>query len=370
MRVLVTGGAGLIGSHIADLFYNKGYKIRILDNLSKETHPKKPTWINQQYEFIKGDVRDKVVVRRALEGVDYIFHQAAYGGFTPEITKYIMSNSLGIANILEAIQEKKIKIKKLVVASSQAIYGEGKYKCLKHGILEPKMRGEVQLLKGAWEVECPECHRRLIPIQTDESKYPDPGTAYAITKYSQEKLVLKIGQSLGIPTVALRYAVTFGPRQSLFNPYTGIVSIFSTRILNGLPPMIYEDGQQTRDFIFVEDVAVANYLVSQKEEATYQVYNVSSAIPVTVLELVGILNKMYSANITPILPGEFRPGEVRHLCLDNSKLKKIGWKPQVQFTQGIKKYIDWINTQGDIKEYFTKAQEVMRKTGIVVKIKV
>lgn len=367
MRALVTGGAGLIGSHLADLLDKNGIKVRILDNLESETHHKKPVWLKDKYQFIKGDVKDKKTVEHALEDVDYIFHQAAYGGFTPEISKYVLSNSLGTANILEVIQQKKLKIKKLVVASSQAIYGEGKYRCTKDGIIEPEFRALEQLLKRQWEVKCPKCKRDLLPVATDENKTIDPATVYAITKYSQERLVIKIGKSLGVPTVALRYAVTFGPRQSLFNPYTGVVSIFSTRIINNLPPVIYEDGNQVRDFIFVEDVAAANFLVSQKDEANYQVYNVCNSKPITVINLVKILNESYSTNVNPVIEGEFRLGEVRHLFLDNTRLKTLGWEPKTSLSEGVAKYVEWIKTQGSIKEYFTNARNQMLKKGVVIK---
>ncbi len=369
MRALVTGGAGLIGSHLADLLYEKGYKIRIIDNLEKETHRKKPEWVRKEYEFIKGDMKDKKAVAKAMKDVDLVFHQAAYGGFAPEITKFIYANSIGTANIFDVIREKKLKPEKVVVASSQAVYGEGKYRCRKHGVIEPGTRPLKQLERGHWEVMCPKCGEDLIPMPTDEGKRIDPGIIYSITKYSEERIAIRVGQSLGIPTVALRYSMTYGPRQSLFNPYTGITSIFSTRILNDLPPIVYEDGQQKRDFVYVGDVARANYYVSQNKKTDYEVYNVGTSKPTTVLEFVKILNEAYGKNIQPVLKGEFRPGEVRHLFSDNTKLKSLGWRPSVTVKQGIEKYVEWIQSQGSIKEYFTKAHEIMKKRGIVRKAK-
>lgn len=369
MRVLITGGAGLIGSHTADLFSKKGYKIRILDNLDKDTHPKKPDWISKNYEFIKADIRNKKVLEKALEKVDYIVHLAAYGGFTHELTKYIDVNSIGTANIFEIIRENKLKVKKMIVASSQAIYGEGKYTCRTDGVIEPDLRSFKQLRAGVWEQKCPKCNEELTPITTNESKKVDPGTVYSITKFSQECLTIRVGQTLEIPTVALRFSVTYGPRQSIFNPYTGVISIFSTRILNNLPPVIYEDGQQSRDFIFVEDVARAIYFVSQKAQADYQVFNVSTNKQTKMLDLVELLNKTYRTKIKPAVKGEFRPGEVRHLFLDNTKLVKLGWKPEVKLEDGIRKYAEWIKTQGEIGEYWTKAYEIMRKTKVVMQVK-
>lgn len=369
MRALVTGGAGLIGSHIADLLYSEGYKVRILDNLDPETHPKKPDWVSKNYEFIKGDIRDKQVLEKALTGVDFVFHEAAYGGFTSELTKYFDVNSIGTAKLFEVIKDKKLKVKKIIVASSQAIYGEGKYSCKTHGVMESELRLLSQLERKHWEIKCPVCENNLVPVATDENKKLDPGTIYAITKFTEEQMVIKLGQNFGIPTVALRYAVTYGPRQSIFNPYTGVISIFSTRILNNLPPVIYEDGNQTRDFINVEDVARANFLVSQNDKANYQVFNVSTGIQTRVLDLVSLLNKTYGTNVKPVLNGEFRLGEVRHLFLDNTKLKKLGWKPEVKLEDGVKMYVDWIKTQGDIKEFWDKAYKMMKENRVVLQAK-
>ena len=368
MRALVTGGAGLIGSHISDLIYKNGYKVRVLDNLDPETHPKKPDWISKKYEFVRGDVRNKKILEQALRGVDLIFHQAAFGGFTSEFGKYIQVNSIGTSNIFEVIKEKKLKIKKIVVASSQGIYGEGKYSCSNHGIIEPGLRTIAQLNKRQWELRCPECRKILIPIAADENKIPKPGTIYSITKLNEEQIALQLGSWLGIPTVCLRYAVTYGPRQSIFNPYTGVVSIFSTRILNNLSPVIYEDGQQTRDFVFVEDVARANLLVSQTKAADFQVFNISTGRPTSVLGLVDLLNKAYGTQVKALLKDEFRPGEVRHLLLDNSKICKLGWQPQVQLQEGIGKYVDWIREQGSIKEFWAKAYKNMKRTRVVLKV--
>lgn len=369
MRVLVTGGAGLIGSHIADLFFENGYKVRILDNLSPYTHKKKPDWVKNDYEFIKGDVRSKKVLEEALSGVDLVFHQAAFGGFTSQFSTYVDVNTQATAKIFEVVKDKNLKIKKIIVASSQAVYGEGKYLCPKHGIVEPSLRPFTQLEKGEWEVKCDLCERNLVARATDEKKKIDGGTLYAITKFAQECIALKMGLTLGIPTVALRYGVTYGPRQSIFNPYTGVISIFSTRILNNLPPAIYEDGLQTRDFVFVEDVARANYLVSQTDKANFQVYNVSNGKKTNIHKLVDLLNCAYGVKVNPVLKGEFRPGEVRHLFLDNSKLRGLGWKPQVTLAYGIEKYVEWIKTQGSVKEYWGKAYKIMQKNRVVVKAK-
>ncbi len=368
MRALVTGGAGLIGSHIADLLYKQGYKIRILDNLEKETHLTKPAWIKKEYEFIKGDVKNKKIVEAALKNVDYIFHQAAYGGFTPKITKFIQSNCIGTANIFEAIRDNKFKIKKVVVASSQAVYGEGKYKCKQHGTFEPSLRPLKQLQRGDWEVKCPVCKKDSEPFPVDEERKINPGLTYSISKYCEEKLALISGQALGIPTVALRYALTYGPRQSLSNPYTGVTSIFSTHILNNIPIEIHENGHQARDFTYVEDVARANYVVSQTPKSDYQVFNVSTQKLTSILQFIKTLNKAYGTNLAPIIHGKYRPGDARYLYLDNSKLQKLGWKPITNLENGIEKYVSWIRNQqtsGDLKEYFSAVMEKLMSSGII-----
>jgi dTDP-L-rhamnose 4-epimerase len=277
-KALVTGGAGLIGSHIVDILINKGFEVTILDNLEKETHPfGKPKWIPRGVRFVKGDMSKLRHVKKAVKGNNYIFHQAAYGGFSPDDKKYITSNSIGITNIFKAIKETRAPIKKIVTASSQGVYGEGKYKCEEHGVFHPSNRPIKQLKLSEWEVKCPVCGNPSTPLPVDENKPIDPGIIYSMTKYTSERYTIKMGEKLGIPSVSLRYSMTYGPRQSLFNPYTGVTSIFSTLLLNNKSPIIYEDGNQKRDFVFVEDVARANILVGESEEANYKVFNVGTS---------------------------------------------------------------------------------------------
>ncbi len=260
-RALVTGGAGLIGSHVADLLVREGWKVRVLDNLEPQTHRRgKPTWVNEQVEFIEGDLRDRETIAAALDKIDIVFHQAAYGGYMPEIVKYVHVNSLGTAQMLEVIREKRLSIQKIIVASSQAVYSEGAGICPKHDLIFPAVRPVEQLRRGDWQVHCPICGAITKSAPTPENAPVGGETVYGLTKVDQEKLVLLWGKQVGIPTVALRYACTYGPRQSIFNPYTGVIAIFCTRLLNNLPPVLYEDGEQTRDFSFVEDIARATKL--------------------------------------------------------------------------------------------------------------
>ena len=285
-RALVTGGAGLIGSHVADLLVREGWRVRILDNLEPNTHRRgKPAWINRDAEFVHGDLRDRATIENALSDIDIVFHQAAYGGYMPEMAKYVQVNSFGTAQMLEIIREKNLPIKKVIVASSQAVYSEGAGECSKHGLVFPKVRPVEQLQHGDWSVRCPICHQPTTSVATPEEAPVGGETVYGLTKVDQEKLVLLWGKQVGIPAVALRYSCTYGPRQSIFNPYTGVIAIFCTRLLNNLSPVLYEDGEQTRDFSFVEDIARANLLAATTDALDGRPVNVGSEKGVTVREI-------------------------------------------------------------------------------------
>ncbi len=365
MKALVTGGAGLIGSHIVDLLIAKGHQVRILDNLARPTHLKgMPTWVNPQAEFMLGDVRSREDLDRALEGVDWVFHQAADGGFTSAISHYFTNNALPTAVMYELIRDKH-PVKKVVTASSQAVFGEGKYVCAEHGPCYPPPRSVEQLRRRQWEVRCPQCGREMQGAPIDES-HVNPLLPYAMSKYMNEILALNLGKVYGIPSVALRYSLTYGPRQSLFNPYTGITSIFSTRILSGKPPVIYEDGRQTRDFIFVEDVARANLLVAERPEADYQAFNVGTGVATSVLEFVDLLGQVYGREVQPELRGEFRPGDFRHLVTDATKLRALGWAPQVPLREGLQRYAAWIQSFATVEEYFSEAERLLKETRVVL----
>jgi len=369
MRALVTGGAGFIGSHIVDKLIQKGYKVKILDNLEKPTHlDGKPDYIPKGVEFLIGDTRKISDLEKALEKIDVIFHEAATGGFTLNISKYIDSNSLGTAKIFEVIIKKRLPIKKIVLASSVAVYGEGKYYCKKEGVVYPKQRNAKDLQNAEWEVKCPKCQKNVRPILTDEEKPIDPQSMYSISKYDQEKMSILLGKQYNIPVTALRYFVTYGPRQSLFNPYTGVCSIFSTRILNNLPPIIYEEGLQTRDFVYIEDVVEANILALENSKANFEIFNVGTGQAVSIRNIAEKLIDLYGSNLKPEFPGSFRSADVRHMMADISKIKKIlGFKPKYTFDDGIKKYIEWIKSKKNIKEYFSEAQKKLEKNYIIRK---
>lgn len=370
-RALVTGGAGLIGSHVTDLLVREGWTVRVLDNLEPNTHKRgKPNWINTDSEFIEGDVRDRDTVTAALDKVDVVFHQAAYGGYMPEISKYVHVNSLATAQMLEVIREKKLRIRKIVVASSQAVYSEGAGICPTHDLVFPAVRPVEQLRHGDWQVHCPICGAITKSAPTPENAPVGGETVYGLTKVDQEKLILLWGKQIGIPTVALRYSCTYGPRQSIFNPYTGVIAIFCTRLLNNLPPVLYEDGRQTRDFSFVEDVARANLLAAKTDKLDGFAVNVGSGQGVAIRDVAEILARLLKIDIKPEARGEFRPGEMRHLTSDTTKVRGAGYEPRVGLEDGIARYIEWIRGQSDIRDYFSEAAQILKSKGIVHRVEV
>jgi dTDP-L-rhamnose 4-epimerase len=354
---------------VTDLLVREGWTVRVLDNLEPNTHKRgKPTWINGSAEFIHGDVRDRETMSAALDKIDIVFHQAAYGGYMPEIAKYVHVNSLGTAQMLEVIREKNLPIQKIIVASSQAVYSEGAGECPQHGLVFPPVRSVEQLRKGDWEVHCPICGEITKSVPTPENAPVGGETVYGLTKVDQEKLVLLWGKQMGIPTVALRYSCTYGPRQSIFNPYTGVIAIFCTRLLNNLPPVLYEDGEQTRDFSFVEDIARANLLAAQTDKLDGCPVNVGSGHGVPIREIAEHISGALKIDIPPEAKGEFRPGEMRHLTSDTTRVRAAGYKPLVDLGEGIARYLDWIRAQSDVRDYFSEAATILRDKGIVHRV--
>src|ERR1700686_2938153 len=365
-RALVTGGAGLIGSHLADLLVHEGWTVRVLDNLEPQTHRRgKPDWINKRVEFVEGDLRDRETISAALDKTDIVFHQAAYGGYMPEIAKYVHVNSFGTAQMLEVIREKKLPIKKIVVASSQAVYSEGAGICPKHNLVFPAVRPVEQLREGDWQVHCPICGAITKSAPTPENAPVGGETVYGLTKVDQEKLVLLWGKQMGIPAVALRYSCTYGPRQSIFNPYTGVIAIFVTRLLNNRPPVLYEDGEQTRDFSYAGDIARANLIAASTDILDGQAVNVGSGKAVTIRRIAEVVAGALGIKVAPVLNGEFRPGEMRHLISDTGLIRQAGYSPSVDLEEGIIKYLDWIRSQGAVQDYFSSAEVVLRQKRIL-----
>jgi dTDP-L-rhamnose 4-epimerase len=350
-NVLVTGGAGFIGSHLVDALVERGHKVRVLDALVPQVHGENasPVNLNSAAEFVQGDVCDRQVIDEVLEGIDIVFHEAAEVGVGQsmyEITRYVRANDLGTATLLEALLERRQQIKKLVVASSMSIYGEGAYTCADCGLVSPQLRPSSQLRDRRWEVECPKCGKTLSPALTSEEKPLFPTSVYAVTKQDQEQFCLAVGRSYGIPTVALRYFNVYGTRQALSNPYTGVCAIFSARLLNGNAPMIFEDGEQSRDFVHVSDIVQANLLALETNRADYHAVNVGTGRATSVRAVSQLLASGLGLDLEPEIVAKYREGDIRHCVADISKARTLlGYEPKVSLEQGIPELLTWVRAQ-------------------------
>jgi len=365
MRVLVTGGAGLIGSHLVDDLLARAYEVVVLDNLDPEVHPGgRPEWVSDDVRFVHGDVRDPAALDQALEGCEGVFHLAAYGGFSPEFSKIADVNCTGTTRLHEAVRRSG-KVSKIVVASSMAVYGEGWYACPAHGAFHGSPRHASDLARGDWEVPCRSCGGPTTPSPIVESSDAAPATVYASSKYFTERTVLSEGRDLGIGAVALRYFLTFGPRQSVHNPYSGICSIFSTRLLNGLPPVVYEDGRQTRDMVFVEDVARATRIAFENPDADGRVFNVSRGESVCIAEFARLLAVACGVAIEPECGRRFRPMDNRHMLGNADSIQALGWKPRVKLVDGVARYVEWVRSLTHVGEKFGEAESRLRTHGVV-----
>ncbi|HET7095155.1 MAG TPA: NAD-dependent epimerase/dehydratase family protein, partial [Thermomicrobiales bacterium] len=288
-----------------------------------------------------------------------------WGGYMPQIAKFIDANGVGTALMLETIRDRRLPVRKIVVASSQAVYDEGAYRCPEPGHFYGRPRPIAQLERGDYDVHCPICAAAATPAPTDEAAPTGGGNVYAISKMTQERLVLTWGQATGIPVAALRYSCTYGPRQSLFNPYTGVIAIFCTRLVNRRPPVVYEDGRQSRDLIYVDDVARANLLVATDSRADGQVFNVGTGEATAIGDLARLLADRLDVPLAPEIPGAYRPGEMRALISDIGRIGALGFAPQTRLGEGIDRYLGWVRTQGEVRDYFAAAERVLRRRRIV-----
>lgn len=370
MKILVTGGAGFIGSHLVDSLVELGHRVKVLDNLELQVHGnegKPPEYLNRECEFIKADMRNRDELKQSLKGVEIVFHLAATVGVAQsmyQIGKYAGANVLGTASLLDILANESHQVEKMVVASSMSVYGEGKYRCHSCGVVSPKLRLPHQLRERDWEMKCPFCGKDVEAMPTDEEKSLYPTSVYAISKRDQEEMCLTVGRAYRLPTVALRYFNVYGSRQALSNPYTGVAAIFSCRILNNNAPHIFEDGGQSRDFIHVSDIVRANLLAMEKEEANYQVFNVGTGRPKTVLEIADILIKKLHAPLTPKIVNKYRQGDIRHCYADISKIqKKLGFKPEVKFEDGISELVDWLRGE-EALDQFEKSRWELEEKGL------
>lgn len=368
MKILVTGGAGFIGSFLSDKLIEKGYKVRILDNLEDQVHQgKKPKYLNIKAEFIKGDVRDYSTFEKALKNIDAIFHLASavgVGQSNYQIKKYMDTNAGGISNLLDILINTKHKVKKMIAISSMTGYGEGNYNCRECGVVRPFLRFEQQLKKKDWNLYCPNCKSKVKPIPTDEKALDFPNSVYGLSKKIQQDLSFMVGDIYKIPVVILKGFNIYGPRQSLSNPYTGVTAIFISRLKNNKEAVVFEDGLQTRDFVSVHDVVNAFILALEKDEANYQMFNIGSGKGTSILEIAETLSKLLGKKGLIKVNNDFRKNDIRHCFADISKAKKLlGWEPKVSLEQGLKELIEWSTTQ-KAEDKFAKAQEELEKKGL------
>jgi dTDP-L-rhamnose 4-epimerase len=372
-NILITGGAGFIGSRLCEKLFYQGNNITVLDNLSKQIHGDGESFlfkkIKDKCTFIKGDVRDKDDWFHAIKNQEIIIHLAAETGTGQsmyEIEKYNDVNVMGTAHMLELLADSNHSIKKIIIASSRSIYGEGKYNCKTHGVQYPSQRKEKDMEKGEFNPKCRICNLELDLLATDEESKIHPSSIYGINKQQQEQMVLLIGESIGIPSVAFRYQNVYGPGQSLSNPYTGILSIFSTRILNGNDLDIYEDGLESRDFVYIDDVVDATILGIEKDDANGEVFNVGSGVPTTVQEVAENLKTFYESDIDISISGKFRIGDIRHNYADLTKIKNmLGFTPKYNFQKGISEFVSWVKTQEVMEDRYEQSVQKLKQKGLM-----
>lgn len=369
-NILVTGGAGFIGSHLVDKLIRERYKVTILDNLTPQVHKNKiPNYLNKKARFIKGDVTKIQDLKKALVGIDAIFHLAAAVGVVQsnyQIKKYTDTNIGGVANLLDILVNTKHQVKKVIAISSMTGYGEGIYQCKRCGIARPPIRDEGQLKRKGWNLYCPVCGQVVEPTPTDETALDFPNSIYGLSKAVQQDMLLLISRIYNIPCVVLRGFNVYGPRQSLSNPYTGVTAIFISRLKNNQPAIIYEDGLQTRDFVFVHDMVDAFVLALENDRANYEVINIGSGKGTTILEIAQTLSKLLGKSNLIEINRQFRKNDIRHCFANISKAKKIlGWKPKVSLEKGLKELIEWGDKER-AKDLFDQASKQLKAKGLLL----
>jgi len=370
-NVLITGGAGFIGSNLSLKLIDKGYNVTVMDNLSEQIHGNDSALyktIKNKVNFIKGDVRNRSDWEQSLKNQNVIIHLAAETGTGQsmyEIEKYVDVNIKGTAILLDYLVNTSHTIGKVIIASSRAIYGEGKYECKDHGIVYPNERSEKDLINREFEPKCPTCNQDLSILPTDEKSQIHPSSLYGITKQNQEQMVLNICKSINIPAIAFRYQNVYGPGQSLKNPYTGILSIFSTQIRNGNNINIFEDGKESRDFVYIDDVVNATILGMESEKGNFKVYNVGSGVATTVMDVAQKLKGFYNSDVDVKITGNFRIGDIRHNYADLRSIKNdLNFEPQTQFDEGLKNFAEWVLKQDINEDRYSDSIKEMKEKGL------
>ena len=349
--ILITGGGGFVGSHLADSLLQQGHRVRILDDLSPQVHGEsRPNYLAPEVELMVGDIRNPQRIREALADIDVIFHFAATVGVGQsmyEISRYMSVNTQGTAELLQAVLEAKRKPEKLIVASSMSIYGEGRYVCSAcNRQSTPPVRAVAKLRAGQWELSCEFCRGVLRPQPTDESKPSEINSIYALSKRDQEELCLIYGRTYGLPVTALRFFNIYGTRQALSNPYTGVAAIFASRMINGQVPLVFEDGEQMRDFVSVHDIVRANILAMNRPESDGEVINIGSGKPISIREVAQLLARSLGKDLQPVITQKYRAGDIRHCYADLTKARNLlGYEPRVSHEQGFSELAAWLQKQ-------------------------
>ncbi len=362
-RVLVTGGAGFIGSHLVDALVDDGYNVVVLDYLAPPSHNgKPPKWFNKEVELIKGDVRKKTDWERALKDVSYVFHLAGYMDFNPDFNTYVDTNVRSVALMFEVINEKHIPVKKVIVASSQVVYGEGKYKCKRHGVMYPELRSDAELKEEDWAVRCPIDRSEMVALPEQESDKVVPVNLYGTTKRSLETITHILGHELGIPTVALRYTIVHGPRQTFKHFYSGALRQFVQMAFGDGVIRMHEDGKQTRDFVHYKDLVSAHLKVLKSPKAKYETYNIGSGRATKVIDLAKEVAKACGVSFVHEL-GLYRVGTARHSVADVSKLRTLGWKPKRTIKDNVRDYVEWIKDYPEAQAFFKNSMKKLKVHG-------
>ncbi|HLG72317.1 MAG TPA: NAD-dependent epimerase/dehydratase family protein [Chloroflexota bacterium] len=371
-RILITGGAGFVGSHLADALLESGCEVTVYDNLEPQVHGetcRRPGYLNPDVRLVRGDVRCAETLAVPLRRADVVVHLAAMVGVGQsmyQIRRYTEVNAMGAATLLQLLAEDRGAVRKLVVASSMSIYGEGAYDCASCGEVAPRLRTEEQLRRRQWEMCCPSCGAELTPKPTSETKPLFPASVYAITKRDHEEMFLAFGSAYGMPAVALRFFNIYGSRQALSNPYTGAAAIFCSRMMSGHPPLIYEDGLQRRDFVHVSDVVQACCLALQRPEADGQALNVGSGQPLTINEVAGTIAGALGWRGGLEITGKYRAGDIRHCYADISRLTELlGYQPRYTFERGVYELVDWVSQQQRIRDEVVAAVDELATRGLV-----
>jgi len=365
MRILITGGAGFIGSHTCDRLLALGHDVVVLDALTPPVHRNgRPGYLSPDVDFYQGDTRNRDLVSNLLSRVDAVYHLAAYQDYLPDFSRFSDVNVVSTALIYEIIAAQRLDLERVVVASSQAAMGEGLYRCPFDGEQLPGMRSQDALAAGQWDIRCPECGGPL-EMQATPERVSNPQNAYGVSKLGEEMVAISLGRRYGIPTVALRYSIVQGPRQSVYNAYSGACRIFCLSYLEGVPPTLYEDGAAIRDYVNIDDVVDANVLVLEDDRAIGRVFSVGGGKAVTTREFADIVRCQYGSSQPAVVTGEYRFGDTRHILSDISALQGLGWTPQHTPAESVAAYAAWLQGMDGLDGVLAGANARMRALGVV-----